>query len=148
MIRARLLRPRHVIGGCLLRPGAGALRWQTGPRRTTRKAFVMSVDAGKEEEYEARHRPIWPELEDTLKKHGVVDYSIFLLPSTRQLFAYAEIEDEAQWEAIAETDVCQKWWAHMGDVMPSNPDGSPVAVDLKEVFHIDSWDDLDNSTST
>ena len=32
-----------------------------------RKAFVMSVDAGKEQEYERRHRPIWPELEATLK---------------------------------------------------------------------------------
>ena len=28
-----------------------------------RKAFVMSVNAGQEAEYEKRHRPIWPELE-------------------------------------------------------------------------------------
>jgi L-rhamnose mutarotase len=28
-----------------------------------RKAFVMSVNAGAEEEYEKRHNPIWPELE-------------------------------------------------------------------------------------
>jgi L-rhamnose mutarotase len=27
-----------------------------------RKAFVMSVNAGAEEEYEKRHQPIWPEL--------------------------------------------------------------------------------------
>ena len=108
-------------------------RWQT----TLRKAFVMSVDPGQEVEYEARHRPIWPELEDTLKAHGVIDYSIFLLPGTRQLFAYVEIKDQAKWAAIAETDVCKRWWAHMADVMPSNPDGSPVAVDLQEVFHLD-----------
>ena len=31
-----------------------------------RKAFVMSVNAGCEEEYEHRHRPIWPELEAVL----------------------------------------------------------------------------------
>ena len=102
-----------------------------------RKAFVMSVDAGKEQEYERRHRPIWPELEATLKAHGVHNYSIFLLPQTRQLFAYAEIEDEAKWTAIAQTEVCQRWWRHMGDVMPSNLDHSPVAADLREVFHID-----------
>ena len=102
-----------------------------------RKAFVMSVDAGKEQEYERRHRPIWPELEAVLKQHGVHNYSIFLLPQTRQLFAYAEIEDEAQWAAIARTEVCQRWWRHMGDVMPSKPDHSPVAADLREVFHID-----------
>jgi L-rhamnose mutarotase len=101
-----------------------------------RKAFVMSVDAGQEAEYEHRHRPIWPELEETLKAHGVHNYSIFLLPDTRQLFAYAEIEDESRWGAIADTEICKKWWAHMGDVMPSNPDNSPVAKNLREVFHI------------
>lgn len=101
-----------------------------------RKAFVMSVDAGKEAEYEKRHRPIWPELEAVLKKHGVHNYSIFLHAETRQLFAYAEIEDEARWNAIAQTPICQKWWRHMGDIMPSNPDSSPVAQTLREVFHI------------
>lgn len=102
-----------------------------------RKAFVMSVDPGCELEYERRHRPIWPELEAVLKAHGVHNYSIFLHAETRQLFAYAEIEDEARWAAIANTDVCQRWWRHMGDVMPSNADHSPVSRGLKEVFHID-----------
>ncbi len=101
-----------------------------------RKAFVMSVDAGKEAEYARRHQPIWPEPEAVLKAHGVHNYSIFLHPETRQLFAYAEIEDEARWAAIAQTEVCRRWWKHMGDVMPSNADHSPVAVGLTEVFHL------------
>jgi L-rhamnose mutarotase len=102
-----------------------------------RKAFVMSVNPDQHAEYERRHRPIWPELEETLKEHGVLSYSIFLNEETHQLFAYAEIEDEAQWAAIAQTEICGKWWVHMGDVMPSNPDNSPVASDLREVFHIE-----------
>lgn len=102
-----------------------------------RKAFVMSVNAGAEDEYEKRHRPIWAELEQTLKDHGVHNYSIYLHPETRQLFGYAEIEDEAKWAAIADTNICKKWWAHMKDLMPSNPDNSPVATNLREVFHID-----------
>ena len=61
-----------------------------------RKAFVMMVNPDRHEEYEKRHNPIWPELEDALKQHGVRSYSIFLLPETTQLFAYAEIEDEAR----------------------------------------------------
>lgn len=101
-----------------------------------RKAFVMSMNPGQEEEYERRHRPIWPELEATLKQHGVHNYSIFLHPETHQLFAYAEIEEEERWNAIAQTDICKKWWAHMKDVMPSNPDNSPIALDLQEVFHL------------
>jgi L-rhamnose mutarotase len=102
-----------------------------------RKAFVMSVNPGSEAEYEKRHSPIWQELHDVLKAHGVHNYSIFLHPATQQLFAYAEIEDEARWAAIAQTEVCQRWWTFMGDVMPSNPDNSPVSMPLQEVFHID-----------
>ena len=102
-----------------------------------RKAFVMSVHPGAEAEYARRHQPIWRELEDVLRAHGVRHYSIFLHEGTRQLFAYAEIEDEARWEAIARTEVCQRWWKHMADVMPANPDHSPVAVGLKEVFRLD-----------
>jgi len=102
-----------------------------------RKAFVMSVNAGQEQEYEQRHRPIWPELEQTLKSHGVHNYSIFIHPRTRQLFGYVEIEDESRWNAIAKTAICKKWWAHMKEIMPSNPDSSPASLELREVFHID-----------
>lgn len=106
-------------------------------KKPIRKAFVMTVNAGQEAEYQRRHTPIWPELEETLKKHGVVTYSIFLLPETRQLFGYVEFEDQAQWDAVAKTAVCQRWWKHMKEVMPSNPDNSPISTELKEVFHIE-----------
>lgn len=101
-----------------------------------RKAFTMSVNRGAEEEYERRHRPIWTELEDVLRSHGVHSYSIFLCPDTRQLFAYAEVEDEAQWNAIARTSVCRRWWSFMRDLMPTNPDDSPQSTALREVFHL------------
>jgi L-rhamnose mutarotase len=106
-------------------------------KQPIRKAFVMTVNAGQEAEYQRRHTPIWPELEETLKKHGVVTYTIFLLPETRQLFGYVEFEDQAQWDAVAKTAVNQRWWKYMKDVMPSNPDNSPISTELKEVFHIE-----------
>ena len=102
-----------------------------------RKALVMSVNAGQETEYARRHQPIWKELADTLKSHGVHNYSIFLHPETRQLFAYVEIEDEARWAAIAKTEVCRRWWRHMSPIMPSQPDHSPISLELPEVFHLD-----------
>lgn len=104
-----------------------------------RKAFVMSVNnKDEQDEYKKRHNPIWKELEDTLKIHGVHNYSIFLHSETNQLFAYVEIEDETRWQSIAQTEICQKWWKHMSDIMPSNTDDhSPIAHDLKEVFHMD-----------
>jgi len=102
-----------------------------------RKAFRMSVHTDRHDEYAHRHNPIWRELEDTLLAHGVRSYSIFLDPATSDLFAYAEIESEERWAAIAGTEVCRRWWRHMRDVMPSNADSSPVARDLREVFHIE-----------
>lgn len=101
-----------------------------------RKAFVMSVHPGSEAEYARRHQPIWEELAAVLRAHGVSNYSIHLHPETRQLFGYAEIEDEARWQAIADTEVCRRWWKHMADLMPSNPDSSPVATSLTEVFYL------------
>ena len=102
-----------------------------------RKAFRMSVHAERHEEYARRHNPIWRELEDTFRAHGVISYSIFLDPDTSELFAYAEIESDARWDAIAATDVCQRWWRHMRDLMPHHPDDRPVAGDLREVFHLE-----------
>jgi L-rhamnose mutarotase len=102
-----------------------------------RKAFVMGVLAGQEAEYARRHQPIWPELAAVLKEHGVHNYSIFLHPGTRQLFAYVEVEDEARWAAIARTASCQRWWKHMSEIMPVNPDQIPMSRELGEVFHID-----------
>jgi len=101
-----------------------------------RKGFRMSVNAGQEQEYERRHSPIWKELEDVLVEHGVLSYSIFIDPETRDLFAYAEIESEERWNAIAATPICRRWWKHMREIMPSNADDSPVSQELREVFHI------------
>src|SRR5918995_2109580 len=102
-----------------------------------RKAFRMSVHPDRHEEYARRHDPIWRDLEETLFAHGVRSYSIYLDPQTSELFAYAEIDSEERWQEIASTEVCRRWWRHMRELMPSNPDGSPVARDLHEVFHIE-----------
>jgi L-rhamnose mutarotase len=102
-----------------------------------RKSFVMAVNPGCEAEYERRHRPIWDDLAAVLKAHGVHNYSIFHDPMTNLLFGYVEIEDEGRWQAIARTEVCQRWWAHMSDIMPANADNSPVAREVREMFHLD-----------
>jgi L-rhamnose mutarotase len=102
-----------------------------------RKAFRMSVAAGQEAEYARRHNPIWRELEETLVGHGVRSYTIFLDPVTRDLFGYVEIESEERWQAVASTEVCRRWWRHMKEIMPANPDDSPVSRELREVFHLE-----------
>ncbi len=101
-----------------------------------RKAFLMTLKSGNQDEYERRHNPIWAELQAVLKNHGVHNYSIFLDRRTDHLFAYAEIESEELWNRIAETEPCRRWWLHMRDLMDTNSDNSPVAVALDEIFHL------------
>lgn len=104
-----------------------------------RKAFTLAVDEARIAEYARRHQPIWPELAETLRAHGVRSYSIFHLPGSGLLFAYAEIEDAERWAAIANTTVCRRWWRSMAEVMPSaGPDHAPVSRDLAEVFHLNN----------
>jgi L-rhamnose mutarotase len=105
-----------------------------------RRAFRMSVHAGMQQEYTRRHQPIWPELERTLLAHGVGTYSIFLDPGTNDLFAYVEFDSQERWNAVASTEVCRRWWRHMRDIMPANPDNSPESRVLDEVFHIEAPD--------
>ncbi len=92
-----------------------------------RKAFVMQVNPDAHEEYQRRHNPVWPELEAVLKSHGAHNYAIYLDKARNLLFATVEIESEERWNAVASTDVCQRWWKYMTDVMPANPDNSPVS---------------------
>ncbi len=101
-----------------------------------RKAFIMRLQPNQQTEYKRRHNPIWPELQATLKTHGVHSYSIFLDRAADTLFAFAEIESEERWAAIANTEVCQRWWASMKELMATNEDNSPMAIPLDEVFHL------------
>ena len=101
-----------------------------------RKAFVMQVNPDAHAEYQRRHSPIWPELEAELKAHGAHNYSIFLDEKRHLLFGFVEIESEGRWNAVAQTEVCQRWWKHMADVMPSNADNSPGTDELNEVFYL------------
>ena len=102
-----------------------------------RKHFLMRLlDASHIPAYTREHEQIWPELQATLKSHGVSNYSIALHRPSLQLFGYAEITSEAQWAAIATTDVCKRWWAFMAPLMETNPDQSPKSEALEQVFYM------------
>ena len=102
-----------------------------------RKGFKMKLYPGFEKEYEKRHNQLWPEMRDMIHEYGGRNYSIFLGQETLTLFGYLEIEDEEKWNASAQTAICRKWWDYMADIMETNPDNSPVSVDLQPVFHLD-----------
>ncbi len=102
-----------------------------------RKAFKMKVYPGMEEEYERRHKELWPEMKEMIHEYGGKNYTIFLDKETDILYGYIELEDAAKWDESADTAINRKWWDFMADIMETNPDNSPVAIDLHEVFHLD-----------
>lgn len=101
-----------------------------------KKAMRMKIYPGAAEEYKKRHDELWPEMREMLKEHGAVSYNIFLDPETNYLFGILEIEDEEKWSKTADTAINRKWWDFMADIMDTNEDNSPVAVDLLEVFEL------------
>jgi L-rhamnose mutarotase len=101
------------------------------------KGFKMKLYAGMEEEYERRHNALWPEMRDMIHEYGGKNYTIFLDRETLTLFGYIEIESEELWAKSADTDICKKWWEFMAPIMETNPDNSPVSIDLQNVFHLD-----------
>ena len=103
----------------------------------TRIAFKMYMKEGMKEEYKKRHNEIWPELKKLLHDAGVRDYSIFLDEETNTLFAVQKIVGESGSQDLGQTEIVQKWWAFMADVMDTNPDNSPVSIALEEVFYMD-----------
>jgi L-rhamnose mutarotase len=102
-----------------------------------RAAFKMQLKRGFEEEYKKRHDEIWPELAKLLKDAGISDYSIFLDPETLALFAVQKLAPGASADALSGKAIMREWWDYMKDIMETNPDGSPVCKDLREVFHLD-----------
>ena len=101
-----------------------------------RRAFKMKLHPGMEAEYRKRHDEIWPELVDLLREAGASDYSIYLDPETNILFGILTRPGDHTMAALPDHPVMKRWWAHMADIMETNPDNSPVQSDLFRVFHM------------
>jgi L-rhamnose mutarotase len=101
-----------------------------------RHAFKMYLNPGCEAEYIRRHDEIWPELVVLLKDVGISNYSIHLDHETNVLFGYLERRPDHAMEALPDHPVMKRWWAHMGDIMRTNADGSPMAIALTETFFL------------
>ena len=99
-------------------------------------AFKMKLFSGKQAEYQKRHDDIWPELVVLLHEAGVSDYSIHLDPETNILFGVLTRPKNHGMASLPDHPVMKKWWAHMADIMESNPDNSPDTRDLVTLFHL------------
>ncbi|MEI7420562.1 MAG: L-rhamnose mutarotase [Prolixibacteraceae bacterium] len=102
-----------------------------------RVAFKMHLNKGQKEAYKRRHDELWPELHQLLKEAGISEYSIFLDEETDILFAFQKVSGEGGSQDLGQTEIVQKWWKYMSDIMVSNPDNSPVTKPLTELFFME-----------
>jgi L-rhamnose mutarotase len=90
------------------------------------------------DEYVARHRNVWPELQAALRDSGWHNYSLFVRDDGL-LIGYVEAEDlEAAQKAMAATEVNTRWQAEMTEFF-SGIDGRPPDESfllLPEIFHL------------
>ena len=100
-------------------------------------AFKMYLNEGKLQEYKQRHDDIWPALTVLLKDAGISDYSIYLDEDTHTLFGVLWRTSDHTMDTLPLQPVMQQWWAHMSDIMRTNPNNEPVALPLTPVFHMD-----------
>ena len=60
----------------------------------------------------------------------------FLDEITRSLVGVLKVWSLEALDNLPQSEVMQKWWQYMGDIMESNPDNLPVSIPLKEVFYL------------
>ena len=99
-------------------------------------AFRMNLNLGEAEEYERRHNNVFPDLAQALSQAGVSDYSIWFDPETHHLFGILTRTENHTMDALPDTEVMKRWWAHMADVMETDANNVPVQLPLKRVFYL------------
>jgi L-rhamnose mutarotase len=103
-----------------------------------RVCFLLRVRADRLDEYRARHREVWPEMQAALRETGWGNYSLFLR-ADGLLVGYLECEDfEAARVAMDALEVNARWQAEMAPFFELPGDERPDTglERLEEVFHL------------
>ena len=104
-----------------------------------RVCFLLHVRADRLDEYRARHREVWPEMQAALREVGWGNYSLFLR-SDGLLVGYVECEDfETARAAMEALEVNARWQAAMAPFfeLPGEERPDTGLERLEEVFHLD-----------
>lgn len=100
-----------------------------------RVTFRMKCRIDKIDEYIKEHKNVDELLKNEFEKAGVSNYDIYLDRETGYLFGIVDLSNFDYWLQIPKTKACQLWWDKMQPLMEVNAEGSPISVDLDEVFN-------------
>lgn len=105
-----------------------------------RVGFVLKVKEDRIEEYKERHKRVWPDMLDALRRHGWHNYSLFMRDDGL-LFGYFEAEEsfEASQAGMSQEEINTRWQEFMAPLFesPDNARADQMLVRLEEVFHLD-----------
>lgn len=105
-----------------------------------RVGFVTHVAKEHIAEYVERHRAVWPEMQDALRRTGWGNYSLFISPEGT-LFGYVETPDglAAAQAGMAAEEVNARWQASVQHLFEGIGDqaADESFLELTEVFHLD-----------
>lgn len=109
-------------------------------REVERVCFVLRIKKDLLKEYETRHKKIWPEMLDLLRKSGIQNYSIFLRDDGLMV-NYFETEDlEGSFKIARSSPAYSRWQeamahyfeAESGDLSKSDSSGV-----LRQIFYLE-----------
>jgi L-rhamnose mutarotase len=105
-----------------------------------RVGFQLKVKQELIDEYKKRHKAVWPEMQDALRRAGWHNYSLFMRPDGF-LFGYVEVDEsfEQAQAAMELEEINLRWQSYMGDFFEIAPGlrADQAMLELEEVFHLD-----------
>jgi L-rhamnose mutarotase len=105
-----------------------------------RYGFLLKIKQDRMEEYKARHREVWPEMLDALRRNGWRNYSLFMSPEGL-LFGYFETPDslEAAVEGMSKEEVNERWQAEMAPFFENigGKHADEALLNLEQVFYLE-----------
>ena len=105
-----------------------------------RVGFLLKVRPDKIEEYKARHKTVWPEMLDALRRTGWHNYSLFIRDDGL-LFGYFQTPEsfQAALAGMSKEDINAQWLESMAPFFENltGAHADQSMVELQEVFHLD-----------
>lgn len=107
--------------------------------QSKRVCFLLRVKQHRLEEYRERHKCVWPDMLDALRRTGWHNYSLFLREDGL-LIGYLETPDfQKALDGMAGEEVNERWQREMREFF-EDPEGRAAdrqMQPLDEVFHLD-----------
>ena len=105
-----------------------------------RVGFLLKVKPDRIAEYKERHKQVWPEMLEALRRTGWHNYSLFMRDDG-MLFGYFEAAEDFQTslDGMAREEVNARWQAFMVPFFEGTggTHADEMMEELEEVFHLD-----------